>query len=67
MDTARILVVEDEPPIREILKFQLEGAGYQVRCARDGAAGLQMAREDPPDLMLLDVMMPEMDGFEVCR
>jgi diguanylate cyclase (GGDEF)-like protein len=67
LDTARILVVEDEPPIREILKFQLEGAGYQVRCARDGAAGLQMAREDPPDLMLLDVMMPEMDGFEVCR
>jgi diguanylate cyclase (GGDEF)-like protein len=64
---ARILVVDDEPPIREILKFQLENAGYDVRCAKDGGEGLHMVESDPPDLVLLDLMMPEMDGYEVCR
>lgn len=63
----RILVVDDEPPIREILKFQLENSGFQVRCAEDGEEGLQMVSEDPPDLVLLDLMIPHMDGYEVCR
>ncbi|HMB70148.1 MAG TPA: response regulator [bacterium] len=63
----RILVVDDEPPIREILKFQLENAGFEVACAEDGAEGLQMVEERPPDLVLLDLMIPQMDGYEVCR
>jgi diguanylate cyclase (GGDEF)-like protein len=63
----RILVVDDEPPIRDILKFQLEKAGFVVRCAEDGEEGLQMALEDPPDLVLLDLMIPHLDGYEVCR
>jgi len=63
----RILVVDDEPPIRDILKFQLENAGFVVKCAEDGLEGLQMAEEDPPDLVLLDLMIPQMDGYEVCR
>ncbi|MEZ5063831.1 MAG: response regulator [bacterium] len=63
----RILVVDDEPPIREILKFQLENAGFYVKCAQDGEEGLQMVTEDPPDLVLLDLMIPQMDGYEVCR
>lgn len=63
----RVLVVDDEPPIRDILKFQLENAGFVVKCAEDGAEGLQMAQEDPPDLVLLDLMIPQMDGYEVCR
>lgn len=63
----RILVVDDEPPIREILKFQLENAGFEVACAGDGAEGLQMVEDQPPDLVLLDLMIPQMDGYEVCR
>src|SRR5262245_66446737 len=63
----RVLVVDDEPPIRDIVKFQLESAGFTVKCAEDGAEGLQMAQEDPPDLVLLDLMIPQMDGYEVCR
>ena len=64
---ARVLVVDDEPPIRDILKFQLENAGYSVACAGDGAEGLEMVFENPPDLVLLDLMIPRLDGYEVCR
>jgi diguanylate cyclase (GGDEF)-like protein len=63
----RILVVDDEPPIREILKFQLENAGFDVACAEDGAEGLRLAEENPPALVLLDLMIPQLDGYEVCR
>jgi DNA-binding response OmpR family regulator len=63
----RILVVDDEPPIRDILKFQLENAGFLVSCAEDGEQGLRMAEADPPDIVLLDLMIPHMDGYEVCR
>ena len=63
----KVLVVDDEPPIREILKFQLENAGFIVRTANDGEEGLRMAEADPPDLVLLDLMIPHMDGYEVCR
>jgi two-component system response regulator VicR len=63
----KILVVDDEQPIAEILKFTLEREGYQVDCAFDGKEAVRKALEDDPDLVLLDVMLPELDGFEVCR
>lgn len=63
----RVLVVDDEPNIVDILRFNLEREGYEVITAEDGVQGLEMARSSDPDLILLDVMMPEMDGFEVCR
>jgi len=65
--TYRILVVDDEPHIRQILKFTLEKAAYQVFCAADGEEALEKMVEIKPNLVLLDVMMPRMDGFEVCR
>jgi PleD family two-component response regulator len=65
--TYRILVVDDEPHIRQILKFTLEKAGYQVFAAADGEVALQKMAEIKPSLVLLDVMMPKIDGFEVCR
>jgi PleD family two-component response regulator len=63
----RILVVDDEPHIRQILEFTLEKAGYQVFTAFNGEEALAKMAEIKPNLVLLDVMMPKMDGFEVCR
>lgn len=63
----RILVVDDEQPIAEILKYTLEREGYQVDCAYDGKEAVEKALAGSPDLVLLDVMLPELDGFEVCR
>ncbi|MDR0951784.1 MAG: response regulator transcription factor [Oscillospiraceae bacterium] len=62
-----ILVVDDEKSIVDILKFNLENADYSVICAYDGREALSCAREAEPDLILLDVMLPYIDGFEVCR
>ena len=62
-----ILVVEDEKAIADILIFNLQREGYQTLEANDGKTGLQLALEKKPDLILLDVMLPMMDGFEVCR
>ncbi|MCL2344125.1 MAG: response regulator transcription factor [Firmicutes bacterium] len=62
-----ILVVDDEKSIVEILKFNLEKNGFRTLCAYDGLEGLRQARREDPDLILLDVMLPGMDGFEVCR
>ena len=62
----RVLVVDDEQNIVDILRFNLEREGYEVITAEDGVQGLAMARSSDPDLILLDVMMPEMDGFQVC-
>ncbi|MBD3334512.1 MAG: response regulator [Candidatus Eisenbacteria bacterium] len=64
---ARLLVVEDEQSLRTILKIQLERAGYIVSTASDGDEGLRRAVEERPDLIVLDWMMPRMDGNEVCR
>ena len=64
---ASILIVDDEKAIVDILKFNLSKEQYQILCAYDGREGLRMAREENPDLILLDVMLPYMDGFEVCR
>ena len=67
MDTKTVLVIDDEQPIVEILKFNLSKEGYTVLEAYDGAQGLELALTQNPDLILLDVMLPKMDGFEVCR
>lgn len=61
----RILIVDDEAPIRALLRQQLETEGYQVEEARDGKEAIQMAKESLPHLIILDVMMPEMNGFDV--
>ena len=66
-DDSDILVVDDERTIRDALSAALTDAGYRVRTARDGAEALTLAAERRPDLVLLDVMMPRMDGFETCR
>jgi PleD family two-component response regulator len=63
----RILIAEDEPHIRHVLKIQLEGAGYEVVTAEDGIKALEEVGRALPDLILLDIMMPKMDGYEVCR
>lgn len=65
--TRSILVVDDEPNIVMSLEFLIKQAGYEVRVARDGEAALQAIEEQPPDLVLLDVMMPKRDGFDVCE
>lgn len=63
----RILVIEDEERIRQFLHRGLTYEGYRVDAAADGYAGLEMARDNPPDLVLLDIMLPGIDGFEVCE
>lgn len=64
---AHILVVDDEPDIVEFIGYNLEKEGYSVVVASNGQKALEAARERVPDLILLDIMMPEMDGWEVCR
>ena len=64
---SKVLIVEDERAIVEILKFNLSREGYETLEALDGEAGLQMARTADPDLILLDVMLPKLDGFSICR
>lgn len=64
---AKILVVDDEEPIQELLRFNLEKEGYIVRVAKDGQEALQDVENDQPDLLVLDLMLPGMDGLEVCR
>lgn len=63
----RILVVDDEPDAIELARFNLRAAGYDVITAENGNAALRLARESIPDLILLDVMLPEVDGLEVCK
>ena len=63
----KILIVDDEKNIVEIIAFNLKKEGYQVIKAADGEEGVKMAMEENPDLILLDIMMPKMDGWEVCR
>jgi DNA-binding response OmpR family regulator len=62
-----VLVVEDEENILEAIKYNLEREGYEVRTAIDGGNGLEQARQFSPDLVILDIMLPTMDGFEICR
>ena len=62
-----ILIAEDDADIRDLLRLYLEGEGFRVAEAADGAAALEIARERAPDMAILDVMMPEMNGFELTR
>lgn len=63
----KILVVDDEKPIADILQFNLEKEGYEVICAHDGNEAIELTKAEKPDLILLDIMLPEKDGMEVCR
>ena len=62
-----ILIADDDPDIRDLVVFKLEQAGFAVTAVDDGVAALSAARDDPPDLAVLDVMMPGMSGIDVCR
>ncbi len=66
MDTS-ILIAEDDADIRDLLRLYLEGEGFQVLEAGDGASALRLAREQSPSMAILDIMMPEMNGFELTR
>ncbi|TEU14678.1 MAG: response regulator transcription factor [Anaerolineales bacterium] len=63
----RILIVDDEPPIIDVLEYNLKKANYEVIVARDGQEALDKARRQQPDLVILDLMLPKLDGLEVCR
>ena len=67
MDRKKVLIVEDEKNIVDILRFNLQKEGYETLEAYDGAVGLKLALEENPDLILLDLMLPGMNGFEVCK
>lgn len=67
MNLKKVLIIEDEKPISDIIKFNLEKDGFQVEVAYDGDEGLEKIRTINPDLVLLDVMLPKMDGFEVLK
>ena len=63
----RILVVDDEAQLIEMVTMRLEASGYEVITAADGQEGLDKARQDKPDLIILDLMLPKLDGYKVCR
>lgn len=65
--SARILVVDDEPAVTDLLAYNLRKAGYEILLAADGREALRLARQSSPDLILLDLMLPEVDGLDVCR
>src|ERR671937_18468 len=62
-----ILLVEDDPTLSETLRYNLDREGYSVISAGDGVQALELARRERPDLLILDVMLPRLDGFSVCR
>jgi len=63
----KILVVDDEESMLDVIRYSLEKAGYQVCAAADGEEALRVAREQKPDLVVLDIMLPRLDGYEVCK
>lgn len=67
MDAPSVLIIEDDPALLRGLMDNFEAQGYHVRLARDGREGLSAALANPPDLMLLDIMLPKMNGYEICR
>ncbi|MBN1893604.1 response regulator transcription factor [bacterium] len=67
MSKANILIIEDEEDIRELSRYNLEKEGYAVSCADSGEKAVQEIRKQAPDLILLDLMLPGMDGFEICK
>ena len=62
-----VLVIDDEADIGEMIKIRLEANGYRVVLAYDGLDGIEKAKKEVPDIILLDILMPQMDGFEVCQ
>ena len=67
MDAASVLIVEDDPALLRGLKDNFEEQGYRVRLARDGLEGLSVALASPPELLILDIMLPKVNGYEICR
>jgi two-component system phosphate regulon response regulator PhoB len=67
MRTAEVLIVEDEPDIAELMRFHTEREGYRAHVVQSGALGLEAIERHRPDLVLLDLMLPDLDGLEVCR
>jgi len=67
MEKKKILLVDDERDLVETVTFRLEAGGYEVLPAYDGQEGLDKARKEKPDLIILDLMLPKMDGYKVCR
>jgi DNA-binding response OmpR family regulator len=63
----KILVVEDDPRISDVLKYALKTAGYEIETAQRGREATELAQQSPPDLIVLDIGLPDIDGFEVCR
>ncbi|MGH9010847.1 MAG: response regulator, partial [Acidimicrobiia bacterium] len=64
---ARVLIIEDDPNVAEVVGRYLTREGYEVEIATDGAAGLDRALADPPELVVLDLMLPSLSGLEVCK
>jgi DNA-binding response OmpR family regulator len=67
MSAPKVLIIEDDAALRRGLKDNFQAQGYQVRTADDGEKGLNALLRDPPDLVLLDVMLPKLNGYEICR
>lgn len=67
MQKKKILIIEDEPDQVMVIQMRLEANGYAVISASDGESGLKKAREEHPDLILLDIILPKIDGYETCR
>ena len=63
----KILVIEDEPDVADLLKTGLVGEGFDVAVAHSGYQGLEMAQSNPPDLIVLDLMLPDVDGIDLCK
>lgn len=63
----KILIVDDDPYIRQLVSVNVETAGYETASVGGGKEALDIINKNPPDLMILDVMMPEMDGWEICK
>ena len=67
MHKLKVLIVDDESDLLEMISLRLEANNYQVICACDGQEGLDKARTEKPDLIILDIMLPKIDGYKVCR
>lgn len=67
MDKKKILIIDDEADVVEALTHKLQSDGYEPISARDGQAGLEKAKKEKPDLIILDLMLPKVDGYKVCR
>lgn len=67
MNSPKILIIDDEVDLVETIRFPLELEGYQIIVAYNGEEGLQLARKEKPDLIILDLMLPKIDGYKICR